>query len=198
MKKMITVYTNKKTNTKFQLVPELMYEDKMCLENMETGEQKFYAQSTLKRNFWKTEEEIEVATPNADEFEPALRANLIRSAYYREEGGATSVKENKSYIGINYNNKSVAQLSFGKKRLSLSLNKAEMFGYLESFEREHRVLELINRCFYKEAPAKYGWRMDIEIDVTDLTNDEIVDIIDIAILARIAVAGRVKIKKSSK
>ena len=43
---------------------------------------------------------------------------------------------------------------------------------------------MVDKCFYKEAPAKYGWRMDMEIDVTDLTNKEIVEIINTAIEAR--------------
>ena len=68
--------------------------------------------------------------------------------------------------------------------MTVSVNKEEFFYYLESFEDRPKVLEMVDKCFYKEAPAKYGWRMDMEIDVTDLTNKEIVEIINTAIEAR--------------
>ena len=53
MKQMVTVYTNKKNGKKFELIPEITFEGKACLEDMETGELKFYAESTLKRNFYR-------------------------------------------------------------------------------------------------------------------------------------------------
>lgn len=182
MKKIITVYENKKTGKKFELIPELMMGDKACLQDMETEEQKFYAPSTLKKNFFKTEMEIEEPDPVADEFEPALRANLVRHKFYGMEG--VTVKETKSYIGIVYGKKSVAQIAFNKKRLTVSVNKEEFFYFLESFENKPEVLQMVDGCFYKEAPAKYGWRMDLEIDVTDLTNADIFIIIVTAIEAR--------------
>lgn len=181
MKQMVTVYTNKKNGKKFELIPEITFEGKACLEDMETGEQKFYAESTLKRNFYKEEVEKEVEIPSAEEQEPALRANLIRNDV---NGEGVQIKETQSYIGIVYGKKSAAQIAFTKKRLTVSVNKEEFFYYLESFEDRPEVLELVDKCFYKEAPAKYGWRMDMEIDVTDLTNKEIVEIIDTAIEAR--------------
>lgn len=181
MKRMVTIYTNKRNNKKFQLVPEITFEGKTCLEDVETGEQKFYAQSTIKRNFYKEEVEREVEIPSADEQEPALRANLIRDNVNIE---GAQIKETQSYIGITHSKKSVAQIAFTKKRLTVSVNKEEFFYYLESFEAKPEVLELVDKCFYKEAPAKYGWRMNMEIDVTDLTNDEIVRIINTAIEAR--------------
>ena len=46
------------------------------------------------------------------------------------------------------------------------------------------LLAIVDKCFYKEAPAKYGWRMDYEMDVTDLTNDEIEALIELAIATR--------------
>lgn len=182
MKKIITVYQNKKNNKKFELIPELMMGDKVCLQDMETEEQKFYAPSTLKKNFWKTEMEVDVPDPNADEWEPQLRAAIIRNEFYKVEGA--TVRETQSYIGITYGKKSVAQIAFNKKRLTVSVNHEEFFYYLESFEKKPEVLELVDRCFYKEAPAKYGWRMDLEIDVTDLKNVDIVKIIETAIEAR--------------
>lgn len=182
MKKIITVYTHKKNNKKFELIPELMQGDKVCLKDTETGEDKFYASSTLKKNFFREEVEVNEPDPVADEFEPALRANLIRNKFYGMEG--VTVKETKSYIGIVYGKKSVAQIASNKKRLTVSVNKEEFFYFLESFENKPEVLELVDRCFYKEAPAKYGWRMDLEIDVTDLTNADIFVIIVTAIEAR--------------
>lgn len=182
MLKKVTVYTHKKNNKKFELIPELMMGDKVCLQDKETEEQKFYAPSTLKKNFWKTEETVFEPDPVADEFEPALRANLIRNEFYGEEG--VTVKETQSYIGVVFGKKSVAQIAYNKKRLTVSVNKGEFFSYLESFESKPEVLELVDRCFYKEAPAKYGWRMDLEVDVTDLANAEIVKIIETAIEAR--------------
>ena len=181
MKQKVTVYTNKKTGKKFELIPEITFEGKTCLEDMETGEQKFYAASTLKRNFYKEEVEKEIEVPSANEQEPALRANLIRSDV---NGEGVQIKETQSYIGIAYGKKSAAQIAFTKKRLTVSVNKEEFFYYLESFEDRPEVLELVDKCFYKEAPAKYGWRMDMEIDVTDLTNKEIVEIINTAVDAR--------------
>lgn len=186
MKKIITVYENKKNMKKFELIPELEMDGKACLQDMETGEQKFYAQSTLKKNFFKTEQEIEIEEVVADEQEPGLRANLIRNEFYRE---GVAVRETQSYIGIVFGKKSVAQIAYNKKRLTVSVNKEEFFYYLESFENKPEVLQMVDRCFYKEAPAKYGWRMDIEIDVTELTNDEIVKIIETAIEARKNVIG---------
>ena len=182
MKKIITVYTNKKNSKKFELIPELMMGDKVCLQDMETEEQKFYAPSTLKKNFFKEEVEVNEPDPVADEFEPALRANLVRNEFYGIEG--VTVKETQSYIGIVFGKKSVAQIASNKKRLTVSVNKEEFFYYLESFEKKPEVLEMVDRCFYKEAPAKYGWRMDLEIDVTELTNSDIVSIIHTAIEAR--------------
>lgn len=182
MKKIITVYQNKKNGKKFELIPELMMGDKVCLKDVETGEEKFYAPSTLKKNFFKEQVEVNEPDPVADEFEPALRANLIRNQFYGIEG--VTVKETKSYIGIVFGKKSVAQLAYNKTRLTVSVNKEEFFYYLESFEKKPEVLELVDRCFYKEAPAKYGWRMDIEIDVTELSNDNIVEIVKTAIESR--------------
>ena len=187
MKKIITVYENKKNNKKFELIPEIEFEGKACLRDMETGEEKFYAQSTLKKNFFKTEQEIEVADPVADEWEPQLRACIIRNMVSYQEGVA--IRETQSYIGIVFGKKSVAQIAFNKKHLTVSVNKEEFFYYLESFENKPEVLELVDRCFYKEAPAKYGWRMDFEIEVTDLTNEEIVKIINTAIESRKNVIG---------
>ena len=181
MKKMVTIYENKVNGKKYELIPEITFEGKACLEDKETGEQKFYAESTLKRKFFKTEVEVEVETPTADEQEPALRANLIRNEI---TGEGVQIKETQSYIGIVYGKKSAAQIAFTKKRLTVSVNKQEFFYYLESFEDRPEVLEMVDKCFYKEAPAKYGWRMDMEIDVTDLTNKEIVEIINTAIEAR--------------
>ena len=57
MKKIITVYENKKNMKKFELIPEIEMDGKACLRDMETGEEKFYAQSTLKKNFFKEEVE---------------------------------------------------------------------------------------------------------------------------------------------
>ena len=182
MKKIITVFTHKKNNKKFELIPETMMGDKACLKDMETGEEKFYAPSTLKKNFFKEEVEVNEPDPVADEFEPALRANLVRNEFYGVDG--VTVKETQSYIGIVFGKKSVAQIASNKKRLTVSVNKEEFFYYLESFEKKPEVLELVDRCFYKEAPAKYGWRMDLEIDVTELTNSNIADIIRTAIEAR--------------
>lgn len=187
MKKIITVYENKKNLKKFELIPELELDGKACLQDMETGEQKFYAQSTLKKNFFKTEQEIEVPDPVADEWAPQLRACIIRNEASYKEG--VTIRETLSYIGVVFGKKSVAQIAFNKKRLTVSVNKEEFFYYLESFEQKPEVLELVDRCFYKEAPAKYGWRMDIEIDVTDLTNKDIVKIIETAIDARRNVIG---------
>lgn len=181
MKKMITIYENKKSGKKYKLIPELMFEDKACLEDKETGEQKFYAASTLKKNFYKTEVEVEIEEKKEEELETGLRANLIRNNFYKE---GIVVKETQSYIGIVYGKKSVAQIAFTKKRLTVSVNKEEFFYYLESFEKKPEVLELVDKCFYKEAPAKYGWRMDIEIDVTELLDSEIVKIIETAVEAR--------------
>lgn len=182
MKKIITVYTHKKNNKKFELIPELMQGDKVCLQDMETEEQKFYAPSTLKKNFFKEEQEIEVPDPKADNWHPELRAAVIRNKFYGMEG--VTIKETKSYIGIVYGKKSVAQIAFNKKRLTVSVNKEEFFYYLESFENNPEVLQMVDRCFYKEAPAKYGWRMDLEIDVTDLTNADIFIIVVTAIESR--------------
>lgn len=181
MMKMVTVYTNKKNGKKFELIPEITFEGKACLEDMETGEQVFYAESTLKRNFYKTEVEKEIKVPSEDEEEPELRARFVRNDV---RGEGVQIKETQSYIGIVYSKKSVAQIAFTKKRLTVSVNKEEFFYYLESFENRPEVLELVDKCFYKEAPAKYGWRMDMEIDVTDLTNKEIVEIINTAVEAR--------------
>ena len=64
------------------------------------------------------------------------------------------------------------------------MNKEEFFSYLESFENKPEVLELVDKCFYKEAPAKYGWRMDLELEVTELRNKDIVKIIETAVEAR--------------
>ena len=183
MKKIITVYTHKKNNKKFELIPELMMGDKVCLQDMETEEQKFYAPSTLKKNFFKEEQEIEVPDPKADNWYPELRAAVIRNKFYGMDG--VTVKETQSYIGIVYGKKSVAQIAFNKKRLTVSVNKEEFFSFMESFENKPQILELVDRCFYKEAPAKYGWRMDFEIDVTDLRNDDIFIVILAAIEARI-------------
>lgn len=99
MKQMVTVYTNKKNNKKFELIPEITMDGKACLEDMETGEQKFYAQSTLKKNFFKEEVEKEIEVPSADEQEPGLRANLICNPFYSKSEGVT-VKSTQSYIGI--------------------------------------------------------------------------------------------------
>lgn len=189
MKRIITVYENKKSGKKYELIPELMFEDKSCLQDMETGEQKFYAPSTLKKNFFKSEVEVEVETQAEEEQPTELRANLIVRDYFhdictKEEIGAC-IKETKSYIGISYHNKSCAQIAFTKKRLTVSVNKEEFFYYLESFEKKPEVLELVDKCFYKEAPAKYGWRMNIEIDVTELKNKEIAEILRTAVEARI-------------
>lgn len=182
MKKIITVYTHEKNNKKFELIPELMMGDKVCLQDMETEEQKFYAPSTLKKNFFKTEMEIEVPDPKADTWYPELRAAVIRNKFYGMED--VTVKETQSYIGITCGKKSVAQIAFNKKRLTVSVNKEEFFSFLESFDKKPEILELVDRCFYKEAPAKYGWRMDFEVDVTDLTNADIFVIIVAAIEAR--------------
>lgn len=187
MKKIITVYTNKKNNKRFELIPELMMGDKVCLQDMETEEQKFYAPSTLKKNFWKEEMEVELPDPNPNEWEPQLRAAVIRNEFYKVEGA--TVRETQSYIGIVFGKKSVAQIAFNKKHLTVSVNKEEFFSYLESFESKPEVLELVNKCFYKEAPAKYGWRMDLEIEVTDLANQDIVKIIETAVEARKVVIG---------
>lgn len=149
---------------------------------METEEQKFYAPSTLKRNFSKEEVEKVVEIPTLDEQEPELRARFIRNEFYDREN--VQVKETKSYIGISRGKKSVAQIAFTKKRLTVSVNAAEFYSYLEIVEDKPEVLQLVDKCFYKTAPAKYGWRMDFEIDVTDLTNKEIVAIINTAIDAR--------------
>ena len=184
MKKIITIYENKKSMKRFELVKELEMNGKSCLKDVETGEQKFYAQSTLKKNFFKTEQEIEVPDVVADEQKPALRANLIRNEFYKE---GIEVRETKSYIGIIVGKKSVAQIAFNKKHLTVSVNKKEFFSYFENFENRLEVLNDINSCFYKEAPAKYGWRMDFEIDVTDLLNDRIVEIINTAVDARRAI-----------
>ena len=182
MKKIITVFTHKKNNKKFELIPELMMGDKVCLKDMETGEEKFYAPSTLKKSFWKEEVEVTEPDPVADEFEPGLRANLVRNKFYGMDG--VIVKETQSYIGIIYGKKSVAQIAFNKKRLTVSVNKEEFFSFMEGFDNKPEILELVDRCFYKEAPAKYGWRMNFEIDVTDLRNDDIVIVILAAIEAR--------------
>ena len=187
MKKIITVYTHKKNNKKFELVPEITMDDKVCLQDMETEEQKFYAPSTLKKNFFKEEMEIELPDPNPDEWEPQLRAAVIRNEFYKVEGA--TVRETQSYIGIVFGKKSVAQIAFNKKHLTVSVNKEEFFSYLESFENKPDVLESVNKCFYKEAPAKYGWRMDFEIEVTELTNEKIIDVIKTAVEARKAVIG---------
>lgn len=181
MKKTITVYENKKTGKKYELIPELTFEGKACLEDIVTKEQKFYADSTLKRNFYKTEIEKEIEVISANEQEPGLRANLIRN---KIDGEGVQIKETQSYIGIVYGKKSVAQISFTKKRLTVSVNSEEFFYYLESFEDRPEVLEIVDNCFCKEAPAKYGWRMDMEIDVTDLTNEKIIEIINTAVEAR--------------
>lgn len=53
MKQIVTVYTNKKNGKKFELIPEITFEGKACLKDMETGELKFYTESTLKRNFYR-------------------------------------------------------------------------------------------------------------------------------------------------
>lgn len=182
MKKIITVYTHKNNGKKFELIPELMQGDKVCLQDMETEDQKFYAPSTLKKNFFKEEKEIEVPDPKEDNWYPELRAAVVRNKFYGIDG--VTVKETQSYISIVYGKKSVAQIAFNKKRLTVSVNAEEFYWYLESFEKKPEVLELVDRCFYKEAPAKYGWRMDFEIDVTDLRNDDIVSIIHTAIDAR--------------
>ena len=187
MKKIITVYENKKNMKKFELIPEIEFEGKACLRDMETGEEKFYAQSTLKKNFFKTEQEIEVPDLVADEWAPELRACIIRNEVSYKEG--VTVRETQSYIGIVFGKKSVAQIAFNKKHLTVSINKEEFYSYLESFESKPEVLEMINRCFYKEAPARYGWRMDFEIEVTDLSNADIVKIIETAIEARKVVIG---------
>ena len=183
MKQMVTVYTNKKNNKKFELIPEITMDGKACLEDMETGEQKFYAQSTLKKNFFREEVEKEIEVPSADEQEPGLRANLICNPFYSKSEGVT-VKSTQSYIGIACGKKSVAQVAFNKKHLTVSVNKDEFFGFLESAESKEEILVLVDKCFYKEAPAKYGWRMNFEIEVTDLTNAEIEKIIEAAIEAR--------------
>ena len=88
MKKIITVYENKKNMKKFELIPEIEFEGKACLRDMETGEEKFYAHSTLKKNFFKTEQEIEIPDPVADEWEPQLRACIIRNMVSYQEGVA--------------------------------------------------------------------------------------------------------------
>lgn len=181
MKKLVTIYQNKKSGKKYELIPELMYGEKICLEDQETGEQKFYAESTLKKNFYKSQVEVEIEQQKDTDLETGLRANLIRNQFYKE---GIEIKETQSYIGIVYGKKSVAQIAFTKKRLTVSVNKEEFFYYLESFEKKPEVLELVDKCFYKEAPAKYGWRMDIEIDVTDLSNSDIVKIIETAVEAR--------------
>lgn len=183
MKQMVTVYTNKKNNKKFELIPEIVLDGKACLEDMETGEQKFYAQSTLKKNFFKEEVDKEIEVPSADEQEPGLRANRICNPFYSKSEGVT-VKSTQSYIGIACGKKSVAQVAFSKKHLTVSVNKDEFFGFLESAENKEEILVLVDKCFYKEAPAKYGWRMNFEIEVTDLTNAEIEKIIEAAIEAR--------------
>ena len=190
MTKIITIYENRKTGKTYELIPELMFESKSCLQDTETGEQKFYAASTLKKNFIKTEKEVEIEVETAEEELPetAVRADEIVRTHFtalctKKEIGAT-IKETKSYIGISYHKKSCAQVSFTKKRLAVSVNKQEFFSYLESFENKPEVLEAIDRCYYKEAPAKYGWRMDIEFDVTDLGNMEIVSILKTAVEAR--------------
>lgn len=182
MKKIITVYTHKNNGKKFELIPELMQGDKVCLQDMETQDHKFYAPSTLKKNFWKEEVEIDRHVPNEDEFAPGLRANCIRNEFYGIP--SVTVKETQSYIGITCGKKSVAQIAFNKKHLTVSVNKDEFYWHLENVENKPEILELVDRCFYKEAPAKYGWRMDFEIDVTDLRNDDIVSIIRTAIEAR--------------
>ena len=187
MKKIITVYENKKNMKKFELIPEIEMDGKACLRDMETGEEKFYAQSTLKKNFFKTEQVIEIADPNPNEYEPQLRACLIRNEVSYKEG--VTIRETQSYIGVVFGKKSVAQIAFNKKHLTVSINKEEFYSYLESFESKPEVLEMINGCFYKEAPAKYGWRMDFEIEVTELSNADIVKIIETAIEARKVVIG---------
>lgn len=187
MKKIITVYTHRKSNRKFELVPEITMGDKVCLEDTETEEQKFYAPSTLKKNFWKEVKEVELPDPNPNTYEPGLRAALIRNCFYKLCKEGIVVKETASYIGINCGKKSVAQISFTKKRLAVSVNSDEFFSYIESFVEEHTAYSLAKKCFHKTAPAKYGWRMDFEIDVTDLENRDIEIIIETAIEARKAV-----------
>ena len=183
MKQMVTVYTHKKNMKKFELVPEITMDGKVCLEDTETGEQKFYAVSTLKKNFFKEEIEKEIEVPSADEQEPGLRANLICNPFYGVGEGVV-VKSTQSYIGVACGKKSVAQVAFNKKHLTVSVNKDEFFSFLQGAESKEEILALVDKCFYKEAPAKYGWRMNFEIDVTDLTNAEIEKIIESAIEAR--------------
>ena len=187
MKKIITVYENKKNMKKFELVKELTMGDKVCLEDMETGEQKFYAPSTLKKNFFKTEKVVETPDPNPNEYEPQLRACLIRNEVSFLED--VTYRETGSYIGFNFGKKSVAQIAYNKKRLTVSVNSDEFFTYLQGFEEMHDAMYLSCLCFQKIAPAKYGWRMDCEIDVTDLTNKDIVVIIKAAVEAHRAVIG---------
>lgn len=181
MKQIVKVYTHKVNGKVFELIPEITMGDKVCLEDRDTKEQKFYAPSTLKRHFYFTEQEVEIN----DTLPMGLRANLIRNEFYRKND--VQVKETKSYIGIMFGKKSVAQIAFTQKRLTVSINKDEFYTYLEVVEDRPEVLQIVDKCFYKTAPAKYGWRMDFEIDVTDLTDKEIVNIIDTAIDARAAI-----------
>lgn len=184
--KIVTMYQNKKTGKEYELIPELMMGDKVCLRDNATGEDKFYAPSTLKKNFFSRQVEVELDRIRDTELQPGLRANLIRN---KVKGEGVIINETNSYIGISYGKKSVAQIAFNKKRLTVSVNSEEFFCFLQGFEETHKAMELAEQCFHKIAPAKYGWRMDCEIDVTDLNNDDIVIIVEAAIESRKALVG---------
>lgn len=181
MKKMVTYFQNRKNAKRYELIEELTMDSKACLQDVETGEQKFYAQSTLKKNFFKEVVEVEVEVPTEDTQVPGCRANMITNQLY---GDKVVIKNTNSYIGFFVAKKSVAQIAYNKKRLTVSVNHAEFFGYLESADDKEEVLAIVEKCFSKTAPTKYGWRMDYEMDVTDLTNNEIKVIIESAIETR--------------
>ena len=181
MKQIKVIYTNKKTWEKFELVPELIKDgDKACLRPVNGGEDKFYAPSTLKRNFYRDEVEVEVTIEPEVKQDTMFRAMMLRNAVKdANKNNGVEVRETSSYIGIRCNGKSVAEIAWTKKKLSLTVNTEEFFG--NAGEQAKKIASLPT----KAAPAKYGWRMNFEINVTDITKSEILDLINVAISARL-------------